>query len=94
MWCPSISLIQWLVVRNSFNSYTEQTTLLLTAAAGEKVGTTQEKDLAVFIIKFNIQYKIQLRARAAKGFACSTMSGGEKRRASHMSARKNISVVF
>lgn len=93
--CSRISLIKWLVARETFNSYTEQTTLQL-IGGGERAGASQENDWVVFNIqyKIQIQYKIHLRARAAKGCACSTMPGGEKKKASQMSARKNISIVF
>lgn len=72
--------------RNSFNSYIEQTALQLKSRRKKSRGKSRER-------AGSIQYKIQLRARAAKGCACSTMPRGEKRRASQMSARKNISIV-
>lgn len=41
--------------RNSFKSYVEQTTLKLIGGGREGVGASEEKDLVVFSIKFNIQ---------------------------------------
>lgn len=55
--CSRISLIKWLVARETLNSYTEQTTLQL-IGGGERAGASQENDWVVFNIQYKIQYSI------------------------------------